>query len=358
MGPSAGTNFEVTTLRIDSPSSDGRRPNDVTFTKDWQLDAERRDLTINSMFLSFDGIVHDYFKGFADLKNKHIAFVGNPEKRIQEDYLRILRYFRFYGRISDQPDNHQDVTLAAIKDNVSGMEYISGERVWSELKRILTGNHAVAIARTMQEVGLNRHMGLPDNETGLNLLEMDSVLARAKSNGFQLSHATILASMLHSQDELLTVHARLKMSNMERDTALLILEKRSELGDDLTLQTVKCWWVDSKNKSREAAHKVIQEAIKYAGNHKLLQEFEAETFPWFPVSGTDIKELGLPPGPAYGIMMNKFKEEWKASNFQLGKEQLLDMAPNLTEQVLQEAMEEKQRQRMKMKAGKKRKNSE
>ena len=79
------------------------------------------------------------------------------------------------------------------------MEYISGERVWSELKRILTGNHAVAITRTMQEVGLNRHMGLPDNETGLNLLEMDSVLARAKSNGFQLSPATILASMLHSQ---------------------------------------------------------------------------------------------------------------------------------------------------------------
>lgn len=84
--------FEVTTLRIDVVT-DGRRA-EVEFTKDWMLDANRRDLTINSMFLDFDGSVYDWFYGYEDLQNRRVAFVGTASRRIQEDYLRILRYFR------------------------------------------------------------------------------------------------------------------------------------------------------------------------------------------------------------------------------------------------------------------------
>ncbi|KAG3294995.1 tRNA nucleotidyl transferase 1, transcript variant X3 [Ictidomys tridecemlineatus] len=84
-------NFEITTLRIDVVT-DGRHA-EVEFTTDWQKDAERRDLTINSMFLGFDGTLFDYFNGYADLKNKKVKFVGQAKQRIQEDYLRILRYF-------------------------------------------------------------------------------------------------------------------------------------------------------------------------------------------------------------------------------------------------------------------------
>lgn len=83
-------NFEVTTLRIDV-ATDGRHA-DVEFTKDWKLDANRRDLTINSMFLDFDGSVYDYFYGYDDLKKKRVAFVGDPGTRIREDFLRIFRY--------------------------------------------------------------------------------------------------------------------------------------------------------------------------------------------------------------------------------------------------------------------------
>lgn len=85
-------NFEITTLRIDV-STDGRYA-EVEFTTNWLLDANRRDLTINSMFLAFDGKVYDWFYGYDDLQSKKIVFVGNAAKRIQEDYLRILRYFR------------------------------------------------------------------------------------------------------------------------------------------------------------------------------------------------------------------------------------------------------------------------
>lgn len=85
-------NFEITTLRIDV-QTDGRRAQ-VEFTKNWVLDANRRDLTINSMFLGLDGSVYDWFHGYDDLQHRRIAFVGKANERIQEDYLRILRYFR------------------------------------------------------------------------------------------------------------------------------------------------------------------------------------------------------------------------------------------------------------------------
>ena len=139
-------NFEVTTLRIDVVNH-GRHA-DVEFTEDWRLDAERRDLTINSMFLGhlrlllsiynnwhwwiigntlgFDGTVYDYFGGYKDLQDRRVVFVGDAESRIKEDYLRILRYFRFCSKLSLQPDKHEVDTLQAIRNNLDGLDRISG----------------------------------------------------------------------------------------------------------------------------------------------------------------------------------------------------------------------------------------
>uniref|UniRef100_A0A915JU58 Poly A polymerase head domain-containing protein n=1 Tax=Romanomermis culicivorax TaxID=13658 RepID=A0A915JU58_ROMCU len=108
-------NFEITTLRIDK-LCDGRRA-EVEFTTDWYKDANRRDLTVNSIFLGLDGTVYDYFDGIEHLKARKILFVGDAKTRIQEDYLRILRYFRFFGRLTITPDDHDPMTLLAIKDN-------------------------------------------------------------------------------------------------------------------------------------------------------------------------------------------------------------------------------------------------
>lgn len=95
-------NFEVTTLRIDV-KTDGRHA-EVAFTKNWVLDASRRDLTINSMYLGLDGSVYDWFHGYEDLQHKRVAFVGKAHERIQEDYLRILRYFRWVPTVGDDID--------------------------------------------------------------------------------------------------------------------------------------------------------------------------------------------------------------------------------------------------------------
>jgi tRNA nucleotidyltransferase (CCA-adding enzyme) len=114
------TNFEITTLRIDK-ITDGRHAI-VEFTNDWNVDAHRRDFTINSLFLDFNGIVHDYVNGMEDIKKRLVRFVGNADERIKEDYLRILRYFRFFGRISDNPMGHDEQSLTAIKNNINGLK--------------------------------------------------------------------------------------------------------------------------------------------------------------------------------------------------------------------------------------------
>lgn len=150
-------NFECTTLRIDVVT-DGRHA-EVEFTKDWLLDANRRDLTINAMFLGFDGSVYDYFYGFEDLKARRVSFVGNADTRIKEDFLRILRYFRFYGRIAISADKHEPETLKIIENNAEGLQRISGERIWVELKKILQGNFAGELMTTVVNCGLSKFIG-------------------------------------------------------------------------------------------------------------------------------------------------------------------------------------------------------
>lgn len=150
-------NFECTTLRIDV-LTDGRHA-EVEFTKDWLLDANRRDLTINAMFLGFDGSVYDYFFGYEDLKDRRVRFVGNADTRIKEDFLRILRYFRFYGRIARTADNHEPETLKIIADNAQGLQRISGERIWVELKKVLQGNFAGELMMAIVDCGISKYIG-------------------------------------------------------------------------------------------------------------------------------------------------------------------------------------------------------
>ncbi|MED6272713.1 CCA tRNA nucleotidyltransferase 1, mitochondrial, partial [Characodon lateralis] len=158
-------NFEVTTLRVDV-QTDGRHA-EVEFTTDWQKDAERRDLTINSMFLGLDGTLYDYFKGYEDLQNHKVRFVGSAEQRIKEDYLRILRYFRFYGRVALKPEEHEPETLAAIRENGRGLAAISGERIWVELRKMVVGNHAAHLLELVYNLDLAQYIGERHGGDGL-----------------------------------------------------------------------------------------------------------------------------------------------------------------------------------------------
>ena len=149
--------YEITTLRVDE-ETDGRHAI-VNFTQDWKLDAQRRDLTINAMSLDFQGKLYDYFEGQLHLEERKIVFVGDPVDRIKEDYLRILRYFRFYGKIAENVGCHDIKTLQSIRSLSYGLKKIAVERIWMEVQRILSGNHAPHLLQMMYDTGVASHIG-------------------------------------------------------------------------------------------------------------------------------------------------------------------------------------------------------
>ena len=132
--PNSNEQFELTTLRFDQ-ETDGRHAN-VKFGASWKEDAARRDFTFNAMMMDVDGTLYDYFDGQSDLYKGRVKFIGNANDRIKEDYLRIMRWFRFYGRFGDC--NIVDFeTLAPIKSNAYMLMSISKERIWTEMQKIL-----------------------------------------------------------------------------------------------------------------------------------------------------------------------------------------------------------------------------
>jgi tRNA nucleotidyltransferase/poly(A) polymerase len=155
---------EVTTLRIDL-SGDGRHA-EIHFVDDFQADAARRDFTINAMFEDASGIVFDFFDGEKHLRAKEIHFVGIPDDRIREDYLRIMRFFRFIARFELQPDQ---ATLASIHQLRQGLTQISQERITSEWRKILEADLACPAIQLMVSTGIYQtifpQFPIPNSET-------------------------------------------------------------------------------------------------------------------------------------------------------------------------------------------------
>ncbi|OWR54392.1 Poly [Danaus plexippus plexippus] len=316
-------NFEVTTLRVDIVT-DGRHA-EVEFTKDWKLDANRRDLTINSMFLGFDGSVYDYFYGYEDLMKRKVAFVGDPDIRIKEDFLRIMRYFRFYGRISEKPDNHDRHTLDVIKQNAEGLQGVSGERIWMELKKTLQGNFAGDLLKTMLKLDIGKYIGLPKP----NLEEFEGLLKR--SEHLSLHPMTYLAGLLNTIDDVTILHARLKFSSYERDMAYFIVEHRPDKDASRPLLPYEKLVLNTKIKQKDAVD-YVREVLKYRGDEKLLDMFNKWEVPRFPMTGKLLKENGVPPGKMYGQIINRLKEYWIEQEYKTSAEDLTKLIPSLIDE--------------------------
>ncbi|KAK3094044.1 hypothetical protein FSP39_023423 [Pinctada imbricata] len=308
-------NFEVTTLRIDVVT-DGRHA-EVEFTKDWMLDANRRDLTINAMFLGFDGTLYDYYNGREDLEKRIVRFVGDPKERIQEDYLRILRYFRFYGRISRGPDNHDPETLSIIKDNAKGLLGISGERIWMEFKQIITGNYAKDIVKTMIACDVGRNIGLPDS---CDIKEFESVYEKCR--GLDPHYMTLTTALFEDGDQLYDFDNRIKLSNDEVSIGQFIIAYRqTDLGDQ-PLKYFQYLLIDTAGHWTKAQLKVL-ELIKYKGQKQVLEEFKEWTPPKFPVDGRKLIDMNVAKGPIFKATLDELQQIWKFSDFKLTLEELL-----------------------------------
>ncbi|KAH8310635.1 hypothetical protein KR044_002319, partial [Drosophila immigrans] len=314
-------NFEVTTLRIDV-RTDGRHA-DVMFTTDWQLDANRRDLTINSMYLGFDGTIYDYFYGFDDVQQRRVLFVGDADVRIKEDYLRILRYFRFYGRIAPKADDHDAATLAAIKENAEGLARISGERIWTELQKIVVGNFGCELMLHMHNCGLTAHCGLPAEP---NLGEFKRLCSDLTH--FEQPHYPILylIALLHSCDDAIKLHERLKLSAHERDLALFITQQR---------QRVDVEYVCLRDYQKlclqpYAKRDFVEQLLKYANKLELFNELKAWETPNLPINGNTLKSHGL-VGKKVGQVIAELRLLWADSDFQLTADELLAKLPTILE---------------------------
>ncbi|KAM8917490.1 CCA tRNA nucleotidyltransferase 1, mitochondrial isoform 1-T2 [Spinachia spinachia] len=310
-------NFEVTTLRVDV-QTDGRHA-EVEFTTDWQKDAERRDLTINSMFLGLDGTLYDYFKGYEDLQNREVRFVGSAEQRIQEDYLRILRYFRFYGRVALEPDGHKPETLAAIRENGRGLAAISGERIWVELKKMVVGNHAAHLLELMYRLELAQYIGLPPDG---NIEEMKLVRNTAKDHSPK--PMTVLAALFRCPEEVEKMDIRLKVSREEKTLALFLVKYRRELCKSVdepdSLKPFTDFIFDSRELDTQSK---VCELLKYQGEEKLLAELSRWSVPRFPISGHDLRRLGITSGKDIGGTLQELRDIWKKSRYQMDKDELL-----------------------------------
>ncbi|KAA0712810.1 CCA tRNA nucleotidyltransferase 1, mitochondrial [Triplophysa tibetana] len=310
-------NFEVTTLRVDV-QTDGRHA-EVEFTTDWQKDAERRDLTINSMFLGLDGTLYDYFQGYEDLKNRKVRFVGSPSLRIQEDYLRILRYFRFYGRVAAEPGQHEPETLEAIRENANGLACISGERIWVELKKMVVGHHAGHLLELIYELGLPQYIGLPvDGNVG----EMKKIWQRACDGSPK--PMTILSSLFRTQEDVERLDLRLKVSKEEKTLGIFLVKYRRDLvkgrDDHDSLKPYTDFIIDSRELDIQSK---VLELLKYQGEKKIFNDLSRWSIPRFPVSGHDLRKQGITSGKEIGTILQELRDTWKKSRYQMGKEELL-----------------------------------
>lgn len=319
-------NFEITTLRVDVVT-DGRHA-EVLFTKDWKLDSNRRDLTINSMFLGFDGSVYDYFYGYDDLKKRKVAFVGDAVTRIEEDYLRIMRYFRFYGRIADNPENHDEGTINAIKQTVEGLERISGERIWNEWAKILSGKFYKELTLKMIECGLAKYIGLPKNPDVENF---DKICEQALAANISMRPITLLTSMLKNQNEVQDLHSRLKFSAFDRDLAFFIVEHKDDVFCEKPLKPYFLLVLNTKGKAKDMREYVL-ELFKYKGRFDLISQFEDWKVPFFPVNGTMVRSHVSHP-KLIGKVLTALREIWVDNDFKLTNQELMQHVPRIVSDI-------------------------
>ncbi len=298
--------FEVTTLRRDV-ETDGRHAV-VKFTDDWAADAARRDFTINAMYCDSDGKIHNFTDGYADVLKRRVRFVGRPSARIREDYLRILRFFRFHARYGKAaPDAEGLKACARLK---SGLTQLSAERVRQEMLKLLEARGAVPTLKVMAQSGiLGKIIPHTDEWRVVERLPVDgvlrlSVLAKTPS---ELKERFRLSNDAGKRIEELLAAPTLspKLSGCEQKRLLYVLGKET--------------WRDAVALAQARSRSSLDD-IKWKELRGLASTFER---PIFPVTGHDLSAHGIKPGPGMGRILRDLEDWWLASDFKPGKEELL-----------------------------------
>ena len=291
--------YEITTLRTETDHT-GRHAT-VAFTRDLREDLSRRDLTINAMALSFNDELIDPFGGEADLKAGRVRFVGNAEERMREDYLRILRFFRFHARIAgDQPPDGDAVK--AIRATRAGLSQISAERIWMEMAKIITGPSAAETLRQMMTLTLFEITGMPPGSLGR--------VQHAQNCGVT-DPASVMGFYVLTPADIEEIATSWKWSTQERQRALFIANNHRETEiagwQEMLVDGAPFEWVADLMSMQGVSPAVL-------ANWPI---------PKMPVGGGDLIKTGMKPGPQMGEEIKRLTRIWKDSNYAATKNELM-----------------------------------
>lgn len=309
---SAGSAYEVTTLRKDVETH-GRHAT-VAFTDDWTADARRRDFTLNALYCSAGGEVFDPLSGYADLMARRVRFIGDAGERIREDYLRILRFFRFTAAYGEGPPDRQGLD-ACVRER-AGLAILSGERMREEMLRLLAAPRGAELIGVMLDFGLLPQVLGVAPRPGLlaRLARLQAALDLAPDAVLRL--AALAVEVPEDAEHLRT---RFRLSNEE--TARLVrasmrvpaIEPSAQEsaakaylyaeGAAAFQERVLLAWTRSGEASANSAWRV-----RFA----LPERWQA---PRFPIGGADVMVLGVPAGPRVGEVLRTLEAWWIAGDF-------------------------------------------
>ena len=309
--------FEITTLRKDI-STDGRHAS-VEFTKNWNHDAARRDFTINAIYADIEGRIFDPLNGILDLKNGNIKFIGSPTERIQEDFLRILRYFRFYTQYS-KTEHNQDI-IKIIRKNINGLNKISNERIYDELKKILKLKklYNLFLNDTSKDIFLNifpqfqyyKRLKIISTFNKEIYEKLDSnliiaILTIDDTNSYEyFCHKYRVSNKVKKRLKNISVNfEKIKSKDFYSETnikkIIYLLGKDAVL--DLLLFSI-----------------CINNKAKLFNIKKLTDYVKKYKIPKFPFTGEYLKKQGYKDGKELGEKLKSLEEKWIANNFVVEK---------------------------------------
>jgi len=318
--------FEITSLREDI-STDGRHAK-VQFSKNWKDDASRRDFTINSIYSDNEGNLFDPFDGKKDLENGLINFIGDTEARIKEDYLRILRYLRFFTNYSKQPHNLE--VIRKLKINIGGVLKLSKERLLEELKKIIEIESLEKI--TKDKISLDLFQIIFPELKNINIfLKLDSKKKEIiKENDFIFLISLMIIDKTDNADYFIY-----KFNISKKD------QKRIKIIDNFYKEKIqsKTFTEDRMNRifyfeGRQAVIDILNYQLiksrKIDQNFdELIKLYKNKEVPKIPIGAEVLMtKFNIPEGKQLGLKLKLIEEEWVKNNFNISDEQVNNIIEN------------------------------
>ncbi len=308
---------EITTLRKDI-KTDGRHA-EVEYTDDWNLDSERRDFTINAIYLDINGKIFDPQRGTFDLKNNTVKFIGDPQKRIEEDYLRIIRFIRFKIMYDMRVE---PTTSNAIKQNLDGIKKISKERVLVELLKILDLKN---ILKINESSNLKEIFSLIFPE----FLYLNRLERLKKVYDFSELNRDILLSVLlidEKDNHEYFIH-KYNASNKIKENLGKFNKNFAELKnnkDFFEKDLIKNAYTNGKNHliALNLINFSINSKVKIKDFSKTLNKILKIEVPIFPIDGETLKQKGMHEGQTLGNVLKILEKEWINNNFKISNERV------------------------------------